>query len=124
MNSFFQNRFGQTGGGFQQYVISSAATTAIVSTLSRSNVVLPISSLQIPSNVSYDEAATIPLVLSTAYVGLYNKLPYGLGIAPPSQIVGSFAGLPFIILGGSSSVGQMGMSPLALLIAYLTSQIP
>ncbi|KDR68607.1 hypothetical protein GALMADRAFT_231255 [Galerina marginata CBS 339.88] len=87
-----QDRWAATGGGFQQYHITLAAVTA-----------------KIPANVSYDDAATIPLGFTTAYVGLYNKKPYGLGLAPPGSKEGNYAGTPFVILGGSSSVGQMAI---------------
>jgi len=49
--------------------------------------------------------------ITTAYVGLYNQHPYGLGIDAPvsPSTVGKYAGSPIIVLGGSSAVGQSGM---------------
>ncbi|KAF8173927.1 chaperonin 10-like protein [Pholiota molesta] len=88
--------FGQTHidsirGSFQQYIISLASTTA-----------------KIPSNITYDEAAAIPSVLTAAYVGLHNKNPYGLGIA--SAVADPDArkntGTPILVLGGAGSIGQ------------------
>ena len=67
---------------------------------------------QIPSNISFDEAASIPVPIITAYVGLYNHYPFGLGLDAPVMplTVGKYAGNPIIILGGSSAVGQSGAS--------------
>ncbi|CAA7269964.1 unnamed protein product [Cyclocybe aegerita] len=90
---------------FQQYAISLAVTAA-----------------KIPSNISYDQVATIPAVLSTAYLGLYNKKPHGAGLTPPFTPAGEgkYIGEPLIVIGGASSVGQLtiqlarlsGFSPL------------
>jgi hypothetical protein len=68
---------------------------------------------QIPSNITYDEAATIPSVLTTAYVGLHNQNPYGLGIASAVTTPGArkYTGTPILVLGGASSLGQQGMRP-------------
>lgn len=72
---------------------------------------------KIPFKISYDEAATVPLALSAAYVGLYNQSPHGLGFALPEDV--QYNGVPLIVLGGSSSVGQMG-SP----IHFGSSSVP
>jgi len=66
---------------------------------------------QIPSNISYDEAASIPVAIIAAYVGLYNRRPYGLGLDAPiiPSTVGKYSGNPIVVFGGSSSVGQSGM---------------
>lgn len=78
-------------GGFQQYALGIASTVA-----------------KIPSNISYDEAATLPVALTAAYVGLYNQNPAGLGLVSPvsPEGKGKYAGNPILIVGGSSSVGQ------------------
>ncbi|KAJ2917357.1 hypothetical protein MD484_g3070, partial [Candolleomyces efflorescens] len=78
--------------GFQQY------TTADVKTLAK-----------IPSNVSYDEAASVPLALTTSWIGLYNPNPNGLGFDAPVSAAarGKYANTPLIVLGGASSVGQL-----------------
>ncbi|RXW20635.1 hypothetical protein EST38_g5242 [Candolleomyces aberdarensis] len=77
--------------GFQQYAIAGAQTLA-----------------KIPSGISYDEAASIPLAFTTAYVGLYNASPHGAGfdaaVNPGAR--GKYADTPIVIIGGSSSVGQ------------------
>jgi len=43
---------------------------------------------------------------------LYNRRPYGLGLDAPvtPSTVGKYAGNPIIVLGGSSAVGQSGVS--------------
>ena len=65
---------------------------------------------QIPSNISYDEASTLPAALTAPYIGLYNQSPHGIGLVPPvtPEGMGKYAGNPIVILGGSSSVGQNG----------------
>ena len=66
---------------------------------------------QVPHTISFDEAASIPLGLSTAAAGLY--LPSeGRGganlVAPWKGGRGKYAGQPIVVIGGSSSVGQYG----------------
>ncbi|KAF9463951.1 chaperonin 10-like protein [Collybia nuda] len=91
---FFQGTFENKGAGFQQFTIATAATTA-----------------KIPKGLSYEEASTIPLGLTTAYLGFYNSVPYGIGLANPLESSGRgiFSGKPVVILGGSSSVGQFAL---------------
>lgn len=69
--------------------------------------------MQIPANLSFDEAATVPLTMATAALGLYgkkNKPRGGLELFPPwvEGGEGKYAGQPILIIGGSSSVGQFG----------------
>ncbi|RXW16422.1 hypothetical protein EST38_g9432 [Candolleomyces aberdarensis] len=77
--------------GFQQYTLADVHTLA-----------------KIPSNVTYDQASSIPVALTAAYVALYNATPHGLGFVPPVRPdgKGKYANTPIVILGGSSSVGQ------------------
>ncbi|KAF5342057.1 hypothetical protein D9611_002077 [Ephemerocybe angulata] len=77
--------------GFQQHALAHADTTCII-----------------PQNISYDEASTLPVVLSTAYVGLYAEHPRGLGLKPFTAPggTGAYAGQAILIIGGSSSVGH------------------
>ncbi|KAG2038991.1 chaperonin 10-like protein [Suillus americanus] len=77
-------------GAFQQYALTVATFTA-----------------KIPSNQSFDSAATVPLGLDTAVVGLYGN-HLGAGIDPPwAKCVGDHRPKkPIVILGGSSSVGS------------------
>ncbi|KAH9481171.1 Zinc-type alcohol dehydrogenase-like protein C2E1P3.01 [Psilocybe cubensis] len=89
---FIQGTYDNRGSSFQQY------TTAVASSVAR-----------IPPNWTYDQVAALPVVLSCAYIGLYNKNPYGLGIDPPisEATEGKYADTPIVVLGGSTSVGQM-----------------
>ncbi|EIN12421.1 GroES-like protein [Punctularia strigosozonata HHB-11173 SS5] len=65
---------------------------------------------RIPDNVSLDEAASIPTSLATAYLGLYNKKSDvrggGAELTPFWQSSTAYAGQPFVLLGGATSVGQ------------------
>lgn len=49
------------------------------------------------------------MALTIAYVGLYNESPHGLGFEAPitSTAKGKYAGIPVVVLGGASSVGQI-----------------
>jgi NADPH:quinone reductase-like Zn-dependent oxidoreductase len=68
----------------------------------------PMTPPQIPSNISFDEAASIPLGLATAALGLFGPRAEGLQsfIPPWSGGEGKYANQPIVIFGGSSSVGQ------------------
>ncbi|KAG6917713.1 hypothetical protein DXG01_001364 [Tephrocybe rancida] len=88
---FFQASFASDFAGFQQYTLTYAVTTA-----------------KIPAKLSFEDVATIPVALATAYVGLYNKKPHGLDLKWPTETAnqGKYAGKPIVVLGGASSVGQ------------------
>jgi NADPH:quinone reductase-like Zn-dependent oxidoreductase len=68
--------------------------------------------------VSFDEAATIPLGLATAAIGMYEAHAApgagagsgGAGLTAPWEAGGrgKYAGQPVVVLGGASSVGQFG----------------
>ena len=70
---------------------------------------------KVPPNVTFDQAAAIPLAFTTAACGLYvnptAKGPGGAGLVAPWDQGGrgKYAGQPILIIGGSSSVGQYGM---------------
>ncbi|KIK41720.1 hypothetical protein CY34DRAFT_12858 [Suillus luteus UH-Slu-Lm8-n1] len=73
---------------YQQYTLTIASFTA-----------------KIPPSVSFDSAATVPLGLDTAVVGLYGE-KFGAGITPPwTKSLGELK-TPIVVLGGSSSVGS------------------
>ncbi|KAG2074197.1 GroES-like protein [Suillus decipiens] len=78
---------------FQQYTLTVANFTA-----------------KIPPNESFDSAATIPLGLDTALVGLYGN-HFGAGVTPPWTKSASDhePKKPIVILGGSSSVGSYAL---------------
>ena len=64
-----------------------------------------------PDNISLDEAASIPLGLATAAVGLYGDKPEGYVKFKPAWEEGgehAYSGTPIVIFGGSTSVGQYG----------------
>lgn len=78
---------------FQQYTIGFADVSA-----------------RIPDELSFEEAATIPLGLATAAIGLFNRriVTGSVGLYPPWEDGGRgrYEGKPFFVFGGSSSVGQ------------------
>lgn len=62
---------------------------------------------KLPSNISYDEAATLPTSLNTASVALYH--PDGFGIPSPWEGNRNFGnGKAALVTGGSSVVGLGG----------------
>lgn len=67
---------------------------------------------KIPDNVGIDEAASLPAALATAYLGLYNKRKDSRGggaeLTPFWKSSTAYAGKPFVVLGGATSVGQSG----------------
>ncbi|KAF9037637.1 chaperonin 10-like protein [Panaeolus papilionaceus] len=73
-------------GAFQQYVIVRVGCVAKIS-----------------PNISYDEAATMPLVLATAYGALSHVNPWGFGVLDKDVVRGE----PFVVIGGATGVGQM-----------------
>ncbi|KAF7975769.1 hypothetical protein HWV62_8573 [Athelia sp. TMB] len=75
---------------FQQYTVLTAKYAA-----------------KFPESVSVEQAASLPIGLTTAAVGLYQKANLGAGLTAPWEQggKGKYAGKPFIALGGSSSVG-------------------
>jgi len=91
---FVQGLFTNTHASFQQYAIASSSVVA-----------------RIPPNLSYDEVSALPVALTAAYVGLYNQIPHGLGIAPPltEAALKEYVGTPIVILGGATSVGQFAI---------------
>ncbi|KAI0783922.1 medium-chain dehydrogenase/reductase like protein [Irpex lacteus] len=94
--SLYQGFFTNREGTFQQYSINPAEITA-----------------KLPANLTFDQGATIPLVLATAVFGLYSPKPVppargGIGLTPfwEEGGRGKYAGQPILVIGGSSAVGQ------------------
>ncbi|KAI0046058.1 GroES-like protein [Auriscalpium vulgare] len=95
-------------GTLQQYGLADAAEFGIA---------------KIPGNISFDEAATIPLGLATAVVGLYGEREDPMtmgrggrtGLIPPWDAAGrgAYSG-PALVTGGASSVGQFAIQLLKL----------
>ncbi|KAI0077047.1 medium-chain dehydrogenase/reductase like protein [Panus rudis PR-1116 ss-1] len=87
---FVENKLGT----FQQYTIIPAEITA-----------------KLPSNLTFDSAASVPLGLATAFIALYGSSSWeGGGAQLPApwrpEGGGKFARKPIVIFGGSSSVGS------------------
>ncbi|KAI0684710.1 hypothetical protein BC835DRAFT_1292442, partial [Cytidiella melzeri] len=68
-----------------------------------------------PSNISFEQASTVPLAVATAAFGLYSKkaAPPGHGGAGLHPVWeeggrGKYSGQPILVIGGSSAVGQQG----------------
>ncbi|KAL4242309.1 zinc-containing alcohol dehydrogenase family protein, partial [Abortiporus biennis] len=90
---FYQGYFTKSLCTFQQYGLVHAEIAA-----------------KIPSNISFDQAASVPLGFATAVIGLYHE-PADRGgaglVAPWSEGgTGKYAGKPIVIFGGSTSVSQ------------------
>ncbi|KAK7682603.1 hypothetical protein QCA50_014403 [Cerrena zonata] len=89
---FHQGYFTNRLATFQEYTIIRAEIAA-----------------KIPSNLTFDQAASIPLGFTTAAVGLYapSWAQGGFNLTPPWKPEGKnkYAGQPIVIFGGSSSVG-------------------
>ncbi|KAI6131565.1 chaperonin 10-like protein [Pisolithus croceorrhizus] len=77
-------------GGFQEYILAHAETTP-----------------KLPSNITFDEAASIPVGVATAAIPLYSLPPTGTSLkAPWDGGRGQYAGQPALIFGGACCVGQ------------------
>ena len=78
----------------------------IAGEVSRSTLMFP----QAYFNLSYDEAAAIPVEISTAWFGLYHALPNGFGLDAPisASARGKYKDAALVILGGATSVGKAG----------------
>ncbi|THH28971.1 hypothetical protein EUX98_g5214 [Antrodiella citrinella] len=78
---------------FQQYTLASADLVA-----------------KIPSNLTFDEAAAISGSAASVTIGLYApKIPMGgAGLTPPWAQGGrnKYTGVPILVIGGASSIGQ------------------
>ncbi|EMD40083.1 hypothetical protein CERSUDRAFT_103952 [Gelatoporia subvermispora B] len=89
----FQGGLTEASATFQQFAATKASLVA-----------------KIPSTLTFDQAASIPGALATAALGLFN--PYvmerSVRLFPPWEVGGrgNFADVPFMVLGGASSVGQ------------------
>ncbi|TFK87156.1 GroES-like protein [Polyporus arcularius HHB13444] len=103
----FEGWMDNAHSAFQQYCIIPAELTA-----------------RIPDNLSFDQAASVPLGLATAVCGFYNHFhseAKSAKLIAPWEDGGStaYAGKPILILGGASSVGQY-----AIQMAKLSSFSP
>ncbi|KAG6840430.1 hypothetical protein C0991_006780 [Blastosporella zonata] len=87
----FQGHWTPEKGGYQEYTLTDVETTA-----------------KIPSNISFESAATIPATITSGICGLYLPNPYGAGLTSPLDASGRerYAGKPIVVLGGSGNIGQ------------------
>lgn len=84
-------------GTFQEYTIADAVRIA-----------------RVPANISFEEAATVPLGLATAAIALYNApSARSAGLTAPWEAggKGKYVGQAALVVGGASSVGQYGKQP-------------
>ncbi|KAI9573299.1 chaperonin 10-like protein [Boletus coccyginus] len=62
---------------------------------------------KLPANITFDQAASLPLGVSTTVIPLYSPSPAGVGLkAPWDGGRGHYAEQPALVLGGAGSVGQ------------------
>ena len=112
-NSMHQATFGNNYSSFQQYTLAKADfVTKVLSIQIRLNFSFLTSCLKLPSNITFEQAASIPLTLATAIVGMYadRETPEVPHYTAPWVDGGEskYKGEPIIIFGGASSVGQFG----------------
>ena len=112
---FFPGGFEQERATFKHYTIAPATNVAKVRlycSKSGNHVVSDSRSPQIPDNITFDQAATIPLCLATAVTGLWSHHPEAssVGLVAPWEEGGmtKYVGQPALISGASSCVGQYG----------------
>ncbi|KAI0080916.1 medium-chain dehydrogenase/reductase like protein [Panus rudis PR-1116 ss-1] len=86
---YFDNRLAT----YQQYGIAKASLIA-----------------KVPPNLSLDQAASVPVSIGAAFIGLYGSewQNGGINLPPPwlEGARGAFAGYPIVVMSGSSSIGQ------------------
>ncbi|EMD31668.1 hypothetical protein CERSUDRAFT_59664 [Gelatoporia subvermispora B] len=94
-------------GIFQQYALAEAAI-----------------SVNIPKNMTFDQAASIPLALTTAALALFDPSSAELPPSWEESGQGKFAGKPFVIFGGATFVGQYGLAKLSGFSPAITTASP
>ncbi|KZT60071.1 GroES-like protein [Calocera cornea HHB12733] len=69
------------------------------------------STIPIPPSYTFDEAATVPLAYWTAALGLYDSPGFQLPLPLDSsdKVIPTVQGEPFLVWGGSSSVGALAV---------------
>ncbi|KAL0059591.1 hypothetical protein AAF712_013642 [Marasmius tenuissimus] len=90
----FQGFFTNDHAGFQQFTKVPAEIVA-----------------KIPDSISYSQAASVPVGLATAALGLYWT-GGGAGLNPNLDKSVQFSGQPAVVVGGASSVGQYAIQML------------
>ncbi|KIK58323.1 hypothetical protein GYMLUDRAFT_262623 [Collybiopsis luxurians FD-317 M1] len=91
---FFQcgGHLGVEYGAFQEYTLVPAEMAS-----------------KIPSNLSYNQAASIPSALTTATVSLFAPTPNGSGLNPMFDPNVKYSGQSAFVAGGGTSVGQFAI---------------
>ncbi|KZP13236.1 GroES-like protein [Athelia psychrophila] len=76
---------------FQQFALAAADFTA-----------------KLPPSISFDQAASVPVGVATAAIGLYQTADFGAGLTAPWEQggKGKYEGKPLLVLGGAGSVGS------------------
>lgn len=114
--SVVQGDFHNRQASYQEYTIAKASVVSKVC-ICYTHFLVPSNcvSRQIPSTVSFEQAATIPVGSAAAFIGLYGPgLPFTAPWVEGGR--GKYAGKPVVVLGGSSSVGQYGMCFLLIIL--------
>ncbi|KZV65633.1 GroES-like protein [Peniophora sp. CONT] len=96
----YQGWFQADYGAFQEYTLSDASLIA-----------------RVPDNISVEEAATLASAFATGVCTLYNTPgPHSLGLTAPWEEGGrgKYTGQAALVIGGSGSVGQIGLQLLKL----------
>ena len=133
LHSLFQGNFVIDRATFQQYAIATADLTAKVR-FSRipqrleHSLTLHLRPLQIPENITLEQAATVPLGLATVTTGIWARGPGARSVAIPApwEEGGETqnAGKPILVLGGTSNVGQYGAYLFSLSLSLSPSPYP
>lgn len=63
---------------------------------------------QIPENITYSQAATVPATFNTSVIGLWAPKPIGAGLEPSFDGKPRYAGQSALVIGGGASTGQYG----------------
>ncbi|KAH7923728.1 GroES-like protein [Leucogyrophana mollusca] len=93
---FHQGTMDNRKAGFQQFTIAPASITSKAR-----------GPTDIPDNISFDQAASLPLCIATAVIPLYSQPTTGLGYqAPWDGGRAKYSGQPILVLGGATSLGQ------------------
>ncbi|KAK1235924.1 hypothetical protein PQX77_000834 [Marasmius sp. AFHP31] len=101
---YFQGSYSSSNkAGFQQYCTIAADMVA-----------------KIPSNLSYSQAASIPVAYVCAAYGIFVNEPIGGGLNPKWDPSVKFTGQHALVLGGSTSVGQYAIQLLSKVLGFST----
>ncbi|KZV71797.1 GroES-like protein [Peniophora sp. CONT] len=96
----YQGWFKADYGAFQEYTLSDASLIA-----------------RVPDNITIEKAATVPSGFSTAVFSLYNAPgEHSIGLTAPWEEGGrgKYAGQAALVIGGSSSMGQLAIQMLRI----------